>query len=155
MSVPQSILINTVGAQAETQLYLYMKLVLILILLTTLYAQKYEADRVTGMSIPYSHPWYSGYLNISSEKAFHYVLFESQHNPDTDPLILWLNGGPGCSSLIGFSYENGPFKFHANRTNIFMSNHSWNREANLLYIESPGSVGFSLGPVASSDESVQ
>ena len=83
------------------------------------------------------------------------MLFESQHDPDNDPVLLWLNGGPGCSSLIGFSYENGPFRFNTNSTTISISNHSWNRQANLLYIESPGSVGFSLGPVPSTDHTVQ
>ena len=130
-------------------------LIFLVVLVVGAFAQKHEADKVTGMSIPYSHAWYSGYLNISDEKAFHYVLFESQHDPDNDPVLLWLNGGPGCSSLIGFSYENGPFRFNTNKTSIQISNHSWNREANLLYIESPGSVGFSLGPVESSDHSVQ
>ena len=60
--------------------------------------------------LPYNHKWYSGYLNFSRSN-YHYVFFDSQHDPDNDPLVLWLNGGPGCSSLIGMVYENGPFVF--------------------------------------------
>ena len=130
-------------------------LVLLLALASAAWCQKYEQDKVTGMSVPYNGTWYSGYLNVSSDKAFHYVFFESQHDSDNDPVLLWLNGGPGCSSLIGLAYENGPFRFVTNSTRAESSNHSWNREANLLYIESPGGVGFSLGPEASTDHTVQ
>jgi carboxypeptidase C (cathepsin A) len=43
------------------------------------------------------------------------------------------------------SYENGPFKFKENSTEMYENPYSWNRKANLLYIESPGGVGFSIG----------
>ena len=52
---------------------------------------------------------YSGYLNVTATKALHYVFIESLNNPANDPIIVWFNGGPGCSSMLAFSQENGPF----------------------------------------------
>lgn len=113
-------------------------------------------DLVVGLPLPgVTSYWYSGYLIITKSTQFHYILFPSQHDPDNDPVLLWLNGGPGCSSLIGMAYENGPFRFKANSTEKVANPYSWNTKANLLYIESPGSVGFSIGPSNCSDESVK
>lgn len=80
-----------------------------------------------------------GYLNFT-HGAFHYIFFESQYDPDNDPLVLWLNGGPGCSSLIGMVYENGPFVFEPNTTDFKINQFAWNKKANLLYISSPQGV---------------
>ena len=44
---------------------------------------------------------YSGYLTVSMTKKLHYVYIGSQNNTATDPLVIWFNGGPGCSSLEG------------------------------------------------------
>ena len=96
-------------------------------------------------SIPdydYKGRLYSGYLDVSDIKKFHYMFNYAHEDPDHKPLVLWLNGGPGCSSLDGWANEHGPMqllkdgKFHTN-------DYSWNRAANMIYLESPGDVGFS------------
>ena len=86
---------------------------------------------------------YSGYLTVSTTKSIHYVYVQSQNKPTTDPLVLWLNGGPGCSSMEGFLYENGPFVFEDQSTTLVPNPYSWNMYANMLYFESPVGVGFS------------
>jgi carboxypeptidase C (cathepsin A) len=57
--------------------------------------------------------------------------------------VLWLTGGPGCSGLEAFAYENGPFYFPQNMTYLEKNEYSWNKFANMLWFESPPGVGFS------------
>ena len=92
-----------------------------------------------------------GHLEFPGAK-FHYVFFDSQRDPANDPIILWLNGGPGCSSMISMVYENGPFKFDHNTTELNVNDYSWNKKANLLYIESPGGVGYSTSTSSYHDD---
>uniref|UniRef100_A0AAY4CAU1 Carboxypeptidase n=1 Tax=Denticeps clupeoides TaxID=299321 RepID=A0AAY4CAU1_9TELE len=118
-----------------------------------------EADLVTslpGLSETPTFQHYSGYLQAGSGKYFHYWFVESQNNPSTDPFILWLNGGPGCSSLEGMLSENGPFHLHDDAT-VYLNPYSWNLVANVLYLESPAGVGFSYsttGNYSTSDPQV-
>ena len=86
---------------------------------------------------------YSGYLNVSDSKQLHYVYIDSMDEPDFDPVVIWFNGGPGCSSLLGLFQENGPWVIDDGETEIKANPYSWNRRANMLYIESPAGVGFS------------
>jgi serine carboxypeptidase-like clade 2 len=107
-----------------------------------------QADLVNLSALPgmppYDTPIYSGYLNISDDKQMHYVFLQSQTDTfPSDPIILWLNGGPGCSSLIGWLNENGPFVFPDGSIQLEANNQSWNLFANVLYLESPAGVGFS------------
>ena len=96
-------------------------------------------------SIPeydYKGRLYSGYLDVSDVKKFHYMFNLAHEDPEHKPLVLWLNGGPGCSSLDGWANEHGPMQMDSNGT-FNLNEYSWNRAANMIYLESPGGVGFS------------
>jgi carboxypeptidase C (cathepsin A) len=98
-----------------------------------------------------SFDMYSGYLDVPNSlgKSLHYVFVESQNDPTTDPIVLWLNGGPGCSSMDGLFYEHGPFIFINDGTTLTVNPYSWNTNASVLYLEAPAGVGFSnLGNIA-------
>ena len=86
---------------------------------------------------------FSGYLNLpGTKKNIHYWLVESEANPDIDPVVFWTNGGPGCSGLIGFMMEQGPFR--PDEQGILRENvYAWNKIANIVFLEQPVGVGFS------------
>ena len=69
-----------------------------------------EDEKIVNLpNVTYSTDAYSGYLDVTDTKKLHYVYVESQNDPTTDPVLLWFNGGPGCSSLLGFFQEHGPW----------------------------------------------
>ena len=103
------------------------------------------ADEVTslpGWDDKFRSRWFSGYVPGSqADRAMHYLLVESEGSA-TDPVVLWLNGGPGCSSLIGFWLEQGPLSMGGD--GLLTENDSrWSKNAHVLFIESPPGVGFS------------
>ncbi|XP_078105659.1 lysosomal protective protein isoform X1 [Sander vitreus] len=105
-----------------------------------------SADEVTylpGLQKQPSFRHYSGYLNVADGKHLHYWFVESQQRPASDPVVLWLNGGPGCSSLDGLLTEHGPFLIQDDGSSLQYNPYSWNKIANVLYLESPAGVGFS------------
>lgn len=113
-----------------------------------------EDDEVRTAFPNYTHTVYSGtlklklgYLEIailaSTAKNMHYVYFESQDKPKTDPTILWISGGPGCSSLSAMLQENGPFIIRHGEDRPTLNEFAWNKHANLIYIEAPAGTGFS------------
>jgi len=92
----------------------------------------------------YSGEVYSGYLQttIQGDELF-YIYMPSQNQDPNAPLMLWLNGGPGCSSLFGLLAEIGPVTEDNFAGKYEVNPYSWNKEVNLLAIEQPAGVGFS------------
>jgi len=93
---------------------------------------------------------FSGYLSASNTKNLHYYFVESERNPSTDPVVVWFNGGPGCSSLDGFLYEHGPFRAMVDNSDpsnptayLEAFDYAWSKQASTIYIEAPVGVGFS------------
>lgn len=90
---------------------------------------------------------FSGYLNLyGTQKFIHYWLVEAEASPETSPLVFWTNGGPGCSGLIGFMTEQGPFRPDADG-NLYQNSYAWNKIANMVFLEQPVGVGFSYSNV--------
>lgn len=114
-----------------------------------------EKDRVQSLpgwdgDLPFGV--YAGYITVDKEAGRHlfYVYVESAVSPEEDPLLLWLNGGPGCSSLGGgFMAELGPFFPLPGGKKLQVNPYSWNRVANTLFVESPAFVGFSYSETSS------
>ncbi|KAI4377702.1 hypothetical protein MLD38_015287 [Melastoma candidum] len=114
-----------------------------------------ELDKVSVLpgqkfKINFSH--YSGYVNVNEEsgRALFYWFIEAEENPEDKPLVLWLNGGPGCSSIAyGEAEEIGPFHIEADGSTIYLNPYSWNKVANILFLDSPVGVGFSYSNTSS------
>ncbi|KAF7111434.1 hypothetical protein CFC21_111452 [Triticum aestivum] len=108
-----------------------------------------EADRVEmlpGQTEQVGFRHFSGYVTVNEThgRALFYWLYEATHDVAKKPLVLWLNGGPGCSSVgYGAMMELGPFLIQKGKPEIALNPHSWNKEANMLFLESPAGVGFS------------
>ncbi|KAK9691418.1 hypothetical protein RND81_09G195500 [Saponaria officinalis] len=117
--------------------------------LSTSVLARQKADEVVGLpgqpEVKFKH--YAGYVNVNEShgRALFYWFFEAQHMPLNKPLVLWLNGGPGCSSVgYGEAEELGPFfPQPGSHPKLKLNKYSWNRAANLLFVESPVGVGFS------------
>jgi len=119
------------------------------LLVLVLFSISIFASRNPIKGLPLASSAYSGYINVneSADANLFYWFFESTSNPATDPVVLWMTGGPGCSGELAIFFENGPFTVTA-ESELVPNPYSWNTVANVIYIDQPVGVGFSY---ASSD----
>ena len=127
-------------------MYKKPKILLLTILILIIQISKSSKNEVKNLfPIPYNNKIYSGYLNTDiPENELFYIYTPSQSkDPNKDPIILWLQGGPGGSSFIGLFNEIGPVVIDYFSNKFKLNNFSWNLNCNYLFIEQPAGVGFS------------
>ncbi|XP_024375470.1 serine carboxypeptidase-like 22 isoform X2 [Physcomitrium patens] len=95
---------------------------------------------------PVNFSQYAGYIDVGETKSkhlFYWFVEADNKSPSSLPIAFWFNGGPGCSSVgDGLLTELGPFRVSYSG-NLTFNEHSWNKEANVVFVESPVAVGFS------------
>ncbi|XP_031132013.1 serine carboxypeptidase-like 42 [Ipomoea triloba] len=113
-----------------------------------------EEDLVTGLpgQPEVSFRQFSGYVDVDEKagRSLFYYFVEAEKDVHRLPLTLWLNGGPGCSSIGGGAFtELGPFFPSGDGRGLIKNSKSWNKASNLLFVESPAGVGWSYSNTSS------
>lgn len=105
----------------------------------------------------------AGYMDISGSdydkkgqnKHLFFWMFEKRGEvKDDTPFIVWLTGGPGCSSTLALLSENGPCTVNDDGASTSLNPHSWTEAAHVLWLDQPAGVGFSYGSEDDSNEAM-
>jgi vitellogenic carboxypeptidase-like protein len=119
-----------------------------------------SVDNVTITGV--NSPVYSGYLNVNkthSNSSLYYIFYACPKANASNiadltsyPIVIWLNGGPGSSSMLGAFYENGPFNLAWNSTsNKFYETKrdiTWNENYHMMFVDQPIGTGGSYAQSA-------
>lgn len=123
--------------------YLVVAMLLLLLLLQRSASGEYEMPRE-------ALPTKSGYFDVNTPTASslfyaYYEALDAANELAKTPVILWLQGGPGCSGLLGNFGELGPWRVGED-LQLHRNSNPWNRRFGLLFIDSPAGSGFSVPP---------
>ncbi|KAL5345844.1 hypothetical protein ACLOAV_008870 [Pseudogymnoascus australis] len=118
---------------------------------------KHAADQYLVKSLPkvnFKIPksW-AGSLKVGSgfgSDSLFFWLWEAEERGKND-LIIWFNGGPACTSMLGLFKIHGPVTFPRTATKPQRNDYSWTRGANVLYVDQPIGTGFSTGTSNNTD----
>jgi cathepsin A (carboxypeptidase C) len=87
----------------------------------------------------------TGSTDNDGSKNYYFWMFDSKHAVSTDPVVLWLTGGPGCSSVLALLSENGPCTVNPDGQGTTNNPYAWHQNATVIWLDQPAGVGFSYG----------
>ncbi|XP_024014309.1 serine carboxypeptidase-like 13 isoform X1 [Eutrema salsugineum] len=133
-----------------------MSLTLKLLILLLLVLRSHHVDSgsvvkfLPGFEGPLPFELETGYIGLGEEEEVQlfYYFIKSEKNPQEDPLLIWLTGGPGCSSLFALLFENGPLAlkfevYNGSLPSLVSTSYSWTKMANIIFLDQPVGGGFS------------
>eukprot|EP00193_Tetraselmis_chui_P018622 CAMPEP_0177770264 /NCGR_PEP_ID=MMETSP0491_2-20121128/10822_1 /TAXON_ID=63592 /ORGANISM="Tetraselmis chuii, Strain PLY429" /LENGTH=498 /DNA_ID=CAMNT_0019287447 /DNA_START=178 /DNA_END=1674 /DNA_ORIENTATION=+ len=87
---------------------------------------------------------FSGFFKLDRSVDAHmfFFLFQSRSMKDDDPVVLWMTGGPGCSSELAVLVENGPWHVNHNMT-LSETPYGWDVANTMIFVDQPINTGFS------------
>jgi cathepsin A (carboxypeptidase C) len=88
---------------------------------------------------------YTGWLDVGHKHLFFWYFKSETATTATgsEPLALWLTGGPGGSSMLGMLQELGPCLINEHGNGTVYNPYGWNKETALIFVDQPAGVGFS------------
>ncbi|CAL5872611.1 uncharacterized protein PFLUO_LOCUS6876 [Penicillium psychrofluorescens] len=98
---------------------------------------------------------YSGLMPIdmNNDSRALFFIFQPTIGDCVDEVTIWLNGGPGCSSMEGFLQETGRFIWQPGTFAPVENPYSWVNLTNMLWVDQPVGTGYSIGtPTATTQE---
>lgn len=107
-------------------------------------AADYYIDALPGAPPEPRLDMWAGHLEVTPEHHgnLFFWLFKNRHIANKQRTVLWLNGGPGCSSMDGALIEVGPYRVNQDGT-LRLQDGSWDEFANVLFVDQPVGTGFS------------
>jgi cathepsin A (carboxypeptidase C) len=91
----------------------------------------------------YGESHWTGTIDVTDSRRLFFSAIESRNDPENDPVVFWMNGGPGGSSMEGHFVELGPCWIDEGANTTVPNAWSWNNNATVVFLDQPAGVGFS------------
>ncbi|CAL1397622.1 unnamed protein product [Linum trigynum] len=144
--------------------FFLLPLLLLLALICSSHHGHVAASKATVENLPGFQgrlPFYleTGYIGVGEAAELFYYFVKSEGNPEADPLLLWLTGGPGCSAFSALTMEIGPIRLqvpvaghNGSLPNLNLNPFSWTKFSSIIFLDLPVGTGFSYSTNPSPDD---